>query len=431
MLLGQPVTWIGSPNYSPGRNGHNVDWTPADQAVWIVLHTMVGWRAGTRAAFLSAARQASSTYGAMLDGSRDQYVKESDGPWTNGTMAGVGSNLDAITIECEDGGDYNGPRTPALYQSVAQLVADIASRHNIPLLHRRVGGGVIGHHECDGSSTACPDSLDIDRVIREAIEYQAGREPYAAAPVLVVMPPAVPLVKPAKPIPGVVFDTPTNDRSFLIYDSNTFDMGNVAEIGLAVSWTEAKWTADHGWLLKVDATHGLMDECVDDSAQATADGHDGKNSPPDFAPPAAPVDTRAEWLRNLFEVSPTVFRLYSPVPIVKLDTGTVISQVPPGPLTVDHQTVVKGVAYWLTSYGATAGHGLAMTAVAAAAVAPLPTPQILPIGAAGGTTASGGGVVVVVSPATPPATDVPSPPGGWQAFLNWLRDLLKAILGRP
>lgn len=166
------VKWIGSPNYFPGRNGHNPNWTAADPNTWIVLHTTVSTRDSAASRFTSPAGGASPTYMVDLDGSIYQYVRETDGPWTNGVNDGVGSNLDSITIEHVDNKDYNGPRTPELYEASAQLVADISRRRGIPLIHRGAGGGVIGHREVasPGNQTACPDGLDVARIIARANE---------------------------------------------------------------------------------------------------------------------------------------------------------------------------------------------------------------------------------------------------------------------
>jgi len=163
------AAWAPSPNFTPGRAGHNPNWTPQDPNTWIVLHTMVGTEAAARARFMNPAQQASSNYGVRLDGTVVQYVLEKDAAWANGTYANnPGSNLDSISIEHEDDGAYNGPRTPQLYEASAQLVADIAHRRGIPLIHRGTGGGVLRHRECNGASTACPDSLDVDRIIARA-----------------------------------------------------------------------------------------------------------------------------------------------------------------------------------------------------------------------------------------------------------------------
>jgi hypothetical protein len=273
------IRWVGSPNFSPNRDGHNPEWTAADPTTWIVLHTMDGYMTATIAAFGSVARQASSHYGIGLDGSIVQFVKESDAAWTNGTYANdPGSNLDSITIEHEDGGDYNGPRTAALYETSAQLVADISKRRGIPLIHRGTGGGVLGHKECNGASTACPDGLDIARIIARAIEITNGVNP-------VVTPPSVSVVKPSTPVAGAVFDTPTNDRSYMDYPSATFVMGKIADIGATITWDESKLitnpaTGASEWLDRVTGTNfGLLDQCIDD----------GGLDPPHFAPVVPPV----------------------------------------------------------------------------------------------------------------------------------------------
>lgn len=179
------VKWIGSPNYFPGRLGHNPNWTAADPATWIVLHTTVSTRDSAASRFTSSAGQASPTYMVDLDGSIYQYVREDDGPWTNGVNDGVGSNLDSITIEHVDNKDYNGPRTAELYEASAQLVADISRRRGIPLVHRRDGGGVIGHNEVasPGNQTACPDGLDINRIIARANEILHPPPPPPPPPV--------------------------------------------------------------------------------------------------------------------------------------------------------------------------------------------------------------------------------------------------------
>jgi hypothetical protein len=190
------VKWIGSPNFFPGRLGHNPNWTAGDLNTWIVLHTTVSSRDNAAARFTSSAGQASPTYMVDLDGSIYQYVREEDGPWTDGVNDGVGSNLDSITIEHVDNKDYNGPRTPELYEASAQLVADISRRRGIPLVHRGVDGGVIGHRECaqPGGATACPDGLDVARIIARAI---AINNPPAPVPV----PPPAPPPPPPAPVP--------------------------------------------------------------------------------------------------------------------------------------------------------------------------------------------------------------------------------------
>jgi hypothetical protein len=124
-----------------------------------VIHTTVSTRASADARFRSPTGGASPTYMIDVDGTIYQYVRETDAPWTNGTMVGQGSNLDSITVENVDNGKYNSPRDPRQLEALAQLLADVHRRRAIPLVHRGKGGGVLGHRECEGANTACPDSL--------------------------------------------------------------------------------------------------------------------------------------------------------------------------------------------------------------------------------------------------------------------------------
>lgn len=153
--------WLGSPNFSPNRNGHDMT-----QPSWIVIHTMVGSLASANSRFQQSSQQASATYGVGLDGHIVEWVDERDAAWANGATGrgGKGDNLDSISIEHEDNGDYNGPRTPELYAASAWLVHDICQRYAVPIDR----GHVIGHRECDFSSTACPDALDVNRIVAAA-----------------------------------------------------------------------------------------------------------------------------------------------------------------------------------------------------------------------------------------------------------------------
>ena len=194
------VRWLGSPNYFPNRLGHNPNWSKGDPNTWIVDHTTVSSRASADARFRSPTGGASPTYMIDVDGTIYQYVREADGPWTNGTTAGVGSNLDSITIEHVDNGNYDGKRDPRQIEASAQLHADISRRRGIPLVHRRLGGGVIGHKECNGVATRCPDALPIDAIIKRANAIL-----HPPAPVPVPAPAPVPAPQPAPtPVPAPI-----------------------------------------------------------------------------------------------------------------------------------------------------------------------------------------------------------------------------------
>lgn len=169
--VSQPaIEWVGCPNYTPGREGHSISEAP----VWIVDHTMVGTEASARARFQGSGNPASSNFGVCLDGRIVQYVGLADGAWANGRYdSGIGNNMDSISIEHEDNGDYNGPRTPELYEASAQLHAWLFSQY--PIAQDR--SGVKKHTEVSIAPTGCPDGLDVDRILARALEILNGVNP--------------------------------------------------------------------------------------------------------------------------------------------------------------------------------------------------------------------------------------------------------------
>lgn len=154
--------WIGSPNYTQGRDGWKID--------HITLHIMAGTLAGTDAHFSRSASQVSATYGIGGNGDIHQYVSESNTAWADGDAI---SNASGISIEHEGG--LNTVRcTRACMNASAQLCADIAKRMGWRrLVHDGVNGNVYLHREIPGSThTTCPDKapngLDVDYVINRA-----------------------------------------------------------------------------------------------------------------------------------------------------------------------------------------------------------------------------------------------------------------------
>lgn len=149
--------WLGSPNYSPARDGHDLVSEPR----YIVMHTMVGTWQSANGRFQQAGQQASAHYGVTLDGGLVQWVDEGDAAWHAGNYQ---VNLDSIGIEHEDGGAYNSPRPEALKQRSAQLLAEISRRYGMPLdrVHVRL------HKEVSLSPTACPDALEVDDILARA-----------------------------------------------------------------------------------------------------------------------------------------------------------------------------------------------------------------------------------------------------------------------
>jgi hypothetical protein len=136
----------------------------------IVLHTMVGTWQGAASRFDNSASQVSAHYGVKYDGGLIAWLEEYNTAYHAGSYA---MNQRSIGIEHEDMGNYNSPRPDVLYSMSAKLVADICKFYSIPSDSTHI----IRHQNVLGASTACPDSLDTDRIIREASAILNGSTP--------------------------------------------------------------------------------------------------------------------------------------------------------------------------------------------------------------------------------------------------------------
>jgi hypothetical protein len=156
------ATWIFSPNFWANRNGADMAIPPA----WVVLHTVVGTLDGAVRIFQDWSQQKSAHYVVGEDGRLVQLVDEGDAAWHAGTQY---CNENSVGIEHEDMGQPNSPRPDALYTTSARLVRGICLRYGIPIAHGNFAGkvsGIVPHREV--FQTGCPDTLDVDRIIREA-----------------------------------------------------------------------------------------------------------------------------------------------------------------------------------------------------------------------------------------------------------------------
>lgn len=152
-----------SPNYWKGRAGHIV--------TGIVLHTIQGSAQSAVNRFLDPASQVSAHYVVAMDGSATQMVNTDDSAWHAGVQSGNTTmfqpdnpNYSTIGIEHDDGGNPAGsPRSDALYETSASIVAAAAIKYGIPLDRTHI----VGHREIYNKKT-CPGNLDMDRIIRQA-----------------------------------------------------------------------------------------------------------------------------------------------------------------------------------------------------------------------------------------------------------------------
>lgn len=146
--------WIGSPNFTKGREGHEIH--------YIVLHHMAGTIEGADAVFQQHAgtpQATSAHYGVARDGRIHQWVS------TDNTAYHAGDhryNLESIGIEHEDLNSDN--YTDILYETSALLVYQQATFYGIPLDREHIKK----HSEVSDLPTACPGTLDIDRIINLA-----------------------------------------------------------------------------------------------------------------------------------------------------------------------------------------------------------------------------------------------------------------------
>lgn len=149
------IVWRGpvpSSNFTVGRDGNQVD--------LIVDHWTVVMFDGAIRRFLNPASILSAHYVIGQDGRIAQLVSEDDTAYHAGDFS---VNLRSIGIEHEAGPAM--PPTDALYEASARLHAEIASRHGLAL---EVGSTVLPHHAI--VPTECPGTLDLDRIVREALE---------------------------------------------------------------------------------------------------------------------------------------------------------------------------------------------------------------------------------------------------------------------
>lgn len=149
-------------NFKQGRDGRRPE--------MIVIHIADGYRESVLSEFTN--NEKSSTYLVNRDGTVWQFVEEKDTAFGNGIVyrptswevmkrAGINPNLYTISIEHE--GLASEDLTDVQYRASAELIADIAKRHQISLDRNFV----IGHREIRRDKE-CPGKINIDKLLRLA-----------------------------------------------------------------------------------------------------------------------------------------------------------------------------------------------------------------------------------------------------------------------
>lgn len=316
--------WLGSPNEWAGREGHSAAFTGpnAGGASFYVMHITDCTEVAATNRFEDPNAQVSAHYqvpkAAELDcsdpdprkwhpvpGCFDQYVDEADAAWGSGNGDMNDNSTQTEHERLQSDLDNHEPYPAGQLLVAMWLCKDVCLRNGLPIERE----WCCGHTECTDregvfygfgrgrTATGCPDDWPTDLVVQGAAMLANGQDPRPLVGVPSTQPQPAPAptstVVPANPVPGTVYDTPDNDRTF--YDYNTFapvpgsDEGTafkVAATGQAVRWDRARQVTVNGasqWLDGIhESTWALLDGCVDDG------GYD----PPHFAPPpAAPAPT--------------------------------------------------------------------------------------------------------------------------------------------
>lgn len=165
---------ITTPNQS-SRGGRAID--------HIILHHMASTNGRAVEQMMSSgSKEVSANYIQRNDGELVGVVPEEKRSWSVSNAEWDGRS---ITVETENHSTEGWTISAAAHEKLAQLVADVAKRYNLPI-NRSV---VIGHREVytihhAGYSTACPGGLDLDWIVARALQIAASAAGNTPTPIL-------------------------------------------------------------------------------------------------------------------------------------------------------------------------------------------------------------------------------------------------------
>lgn len=143
------IQWKGAKAFQKERNGTKID--------RIVIHWIAEGTLDTATSWFNRTNATTSAHYGIEDGKIYQWVKDEDTAYHAGNWA---MNLRSIGIE--HSATPQRPLTDASYETSAELVYHLCHKYNIPLDRQHI----IQHKEV--KATACPGTVDIDRIIRQA-----------------------------------------------------------------------------------------------------------------------------------------------------------------------------------------------------------------------------------------------------------------------
>ena len=169
------MTFIGSPNYTKGRQGQKV--------TGVVVHWMAGNLASTDAVFQNTTRNTSAHYG-IEDTTVHQYVRDEDTAYHSGNWT-----VNTQTIGIEHSAQPGRDASQATLETSAQLIADLSVKHGFV-----ISTATVRPHSAI-KATQCPGTINVAWLIQRASEL-TGR-------------PTPPAPQPSIPSPAVSLETVT------------------------------------------------------------------------------------------------------------------------------------------------------------------------------------------------------------------------------
>lgn len=154
------IKWVGSPNFSQGRDGH--------RPVAIVNHIMEGTLAACDSWFNSRESQVSAHFGVGKNGELHQYVRTTDTAWANGranrpdfSVEWIADavrrnvNPNALTVSIEHEGRSGDVMPEAQYQATLALHRYLIAEYGVPVDRSHIAGhfhiDAVNRSRCPGT----------------------------------------------------------------------------------------------------------------------------------------------------------------------------------------------------------------------------------------------------------------------------------------
>ncbi len=153
------ITQVGSPNFSNGRQGKG--------KLGFIIHWIVGNLASADATFQNRSRNTSAHFG-IEDNEVHQYVSVENTAYHAGNW-----NVNLTTVGIEHSAQPGRDASDATYETSAQLIAKVIRENS-------VGNNLRKHSAI--VATACPGTVDLNRIANRVNEILGGAPVITPAP---------------------------------------------------------------------------------------------------------------------------------------------------------------------------------------------------------------------------------------------------------